>query len=102
MVVTSLELAKVYIKKDQPLKAIETYKKGLEAHKFEVSLLTGISRIHELLNDSPASNAFCKKVLQLDNSHRESIATLGSYHFYTDQPEIALRFYRRLISTGFS
>lgn len=30
----------------------------------------------------------------------ESIASLASYHFYTDQPEVALRFYRRLVQLG--
>ncbi len=30
----------------------------------------------------------------------ESVASLASYHFYTDQPEVALRFYRRLVQLG--
>ena len=31
---------------------------------------------------------------------REAISCLASHHFYTDQPEIALRFYRRLLQMG--
>lgn len=30
----------------------------------------------------------------------ESIASLGSHHFYNDQPEVALKFYRRLLQMG--
>ena len=37
------------------------------------------------------------QVLYFDSSNVESIACLASHHFYTDQPEIALRFYRRLL-----
>lgn len=38
-----------------------------------------------------------RQVLYFDSSNVESIACLASHHFYTDQPEIALRFYRRLL-----
>ena len=55
-----------------------------------------------MLNDSAQAVSFYKKILVFDNSSIESIAQLASYHFYTDQPEIALRFYRRLIQCGVS
>ena len=100
MVITHLELAKVYMKRDQALKTIETYQKGLESHPFEVHLYTGISRAYEIVNDPMNSNKHCKVVLNFDNTNVEAIATLASYHFYTNQPEIALRFYRRLIQCG--
>lgn len=100
MVCTHLELAKVSIRKDQPAQAIDVYEKGTKVHKYEVHLFQGISRVHEMLNDSIKSNALCKKILIFDNTNMESIATLASYHFYTDQPEVALRFYRRLIQCG--
>ena len=48
MVDTYLYLCKVYIRLDQPLTAIEIYKQGLEKFPGEVSLLTGIARIHEV------------------------------------------------------
>ena len=40
------------------------------------------------------------QVLQLDSSNVEAIACLGSFHFYTDQPEIGLRYFRRLLQMG--
>lgn len=97
MIVTHLELAKVYMRRDQAIKTIEVYEKGLESHPYEVHLYTGISRAYEIVNDPKQSNQLCKTVLNFDNTNMEAIATLASYHFYTDQPEIALRFYRRLI-----
>ena len=35
-----------------------------------------------------------KEVLKQDSSNVEAVACIGTYHFYNDQPEIALRFYR--------
>ena len=43
-----LYLCKVYVRLDQPLTAVDTYKQGLDKFKGEVSLLTGIARIYEV------------------------------------------------------
>ena len=43
---------------------------------------------------------FRRKVLQYDAVNAEAIACLASHHFYTDQPELALRFYRRMLQNG--
>jgi cytochrome c-type biogenesis protein CcmH/NrfG len=37
------------------------------------------------------------QVLALDASNVEAIACLAADHFYSDQPELALRYYRRLL-----
>jgi tetratricopeptide repeat protein 8 len=50
-----------------------------------------------MLNDSRKAFLLYKQVLTFDNNSVESIASIASYHFYTDQPEVALRFYKRLI-----
>jgi len=43
-----LYLAKVYIRLDQPLAAIDVYKQGLVKFPQEVSLLLGQARVHEV------------------------------------------------------
>jgi tetratricopeptide repeat protein 8 len=40
------------------------------------------------------------QVLSLDPSNVEAIACLAAHHFYTDQPEVALRYFRRLLQMG--
>lgn len=35
-----------------------------------------------------------RDILSQDSSNIEAIACIGMHHFYTDQPEVALRFYR--------
>ncbi|XP_031574824.1 tetratricopeptide repeat protein 8-like isoform X2 [Actinia tenebrosa] len=97
---TYLYLGKVYRRLDQPLTAIETYKKGLEKFSGETTLMTGIARIHEELYDMNNAVKLYKEVLHYDNTHVEAIACIATNHFYTDQPEIALRFYRRLLQMG--
>lgn len=48
------------------------------------------------MNNITSATEYYKDVLKQDNTHVEAIACIGSNHFYTDQPEIALRFYRYL------
>ncbi|XP_040831116.1 tetratricopeptide repeat protein 8 isoform X3 [Ochotona curzoniae] len=100
MVDTFLYLAKVSIALDQPVTALNLFKQGLEKFPGEVTLLCGIARIYEEMNNIPSATEYYKEVLKQDNTHVEAIACIGSNHFYSDQPEIALRFYRRLLQMG--
>lgn len=43
-----------------------------------------------------------RQVLKLDNTNIEAIACIAANHFYNDQPEISLKFYRRLLQMGVS
>eukprot|EP00982_Pelagococcus_subviridis_P008715 30864-Pelagococcus_subviridis.AAC.18 len=100
MIKTVLQLAKVYIRIDQPAAAMATYVKGAELFPGETSMLLGQARIHDALNDMHLGVPLYKEVLKWDASNVEAIACLAANHFYTDQPEIALRFYRRLLMMG--
>lgn len=40
------------------------------------------------------------QVLAYDATNVEAIACIAAHHFYTDQPEVALRYYRRLLQVG--
>ena len=46
------------------------------------------------MNDMNKAVIFYKDVLHQDNMSIEAIACIGTHYFYTDQPEIALKFYR--------
>lgn len=50
--------------------------------------------VFQEMNNITSATEYYKEVLKQDNTHVEAIACIGSHHFYTDQPEIALRFYR--------
>ena len=84
MVALHLELAKVAIRQDQPLRAIDIYSNALLKHCYDPSLQVGIARIYEMLNDAWKSFVLYKTVLTFDNNSIESIASIASYHFYTD------------------
>ena len=60
----------------------------------------GSARIYDALNEMDKGVKLYKQVLVWDAANVEAIACLASHHFYTDQPEIALRFYRRLLQMG--
>eukprot|EP00742_Colponemidia_sp_Colp-10_P002553 GILJ01002728.1.p1 GENE.GILJ01002728.1~~GILJ01002728.1.p1 ORF type:complete len:475 (+),score=75.08 GILJ01002728.1:857-2281(+) len=100
MITTNIELAKVYVRLDQPNTAMDHLTKASEKFVGETHLLLGVARIYDQLNDLENGVAHYKKVLQLDACNVEAIASLAGHHFYTDQPEIALRFYRRLVQMG--
>ncbi|XP_062946053.1 tetratricopeptide repeat protein 8 isoform X2 [Cynocephalus volans] len=100
MVDTFLYLAKVYISLDQPVTTLNLFKQGLDKFPGEVTLLCGIARIYEDMNNMSSAAEYYKEVLKQDNTHVEAIACIGSNHFYSDQPEVALRFYRRLLQMG--
>ncbi|KAM6133242.1 tetratricopeptide repeat protein 8 isoform 4-T4 [Phoenicopterus ruber ruber] len=100
MVDTILYLAKVYLRLDQPVTALNLFKQGLDRFPGEVTLICGIARIYEEMNNISTAAEYYKDVLKQDNTHVEAIACIGSNHFYSDQPEIALRFYRRLLQMG--
>jgi hypothetical protein len=40
---------------------------------------------------------FSLQALVLDASSAEAVACLAAEHFYSDQPELAIRYYRRLL-----
>eukprot|EP00752_Nemacystus_decipiens_P006899 g6197.t1 len=100
MVVTYLELVKVYTRLDLPNTALDVLMKASEQHPRECRILLAIARVHDLLNDAENASVYYKQVLRLDASNVEAIASLAANHFYGDQPEIALRYYRRLLQMG--
>lgn len=100
MVATHLELAKVYLRLDQPMATLDQYARCSESFHGDVSILLGLARVHEQINSIDTSVQFYRQVLNYDSMNPEALACLASHHFYTDQPEVALRFYRRLLQIG--
>ena len=100
MIVTFLQLGKVYMRLDQPLAALEVYRTGLDSFPGNVQLLVGVARIQEALGSLSLSAKYYRTVLQEDSSHVEAIACIGINHFYSDQPELSQRFYRHLLGLG--
>ncbi|KAK6640285.1 hypothetical protein RUM44_011971 [Polyplax serrata] len=98
---TFLRLIKIYRKLDQPLTALDVCKKASGAFPDEIFFTIEAARLHEALNDIFASIVCYRNVALRDASNVEAIACIGLHHFYTDQPEIALRFYKRLLEMGF-
>lgn len=97
---TYLELVNVYIRLDLPNSAIDVLNDAIEKFPVEPRIVLGLARIYDMLNDSDQAIMFYKKVLILDSSNVEAIACLGAHYFYSDQSEMSLRYYRRLLQMG--
>eukprot|EP00451_Oxyrrhis_marina_P015597 CAMPEP_0204328882 /NCGR_PEP_ID=MMETSP0469-20131031/13746_1 /ASSEMBLY_ACC=CAM_ASM_000384 /TAXON_ID=2969 /ORGANISM="Oxyrrhis marina" /LENGTH=360 /DNA_ID=CAMNT_0051311389 /DNA_START=29 /DNA_END=1111 /DNA_ORIENTATION=- len=100
MIATHLELCKVYLRLDQPNSALDEYGRAGEKFVGDIHILLALARTYDQLNAMMRGVQFYKRVLSFDSVNAEAIACLASHHFYTDQPEVALRFYRRLLQNG--
>ena len=95
-----LELALIYLRLDLPNTALDVLHQGLEKFSLEPRLLVAIARIHEGLNKLEESVSHYRKVISLDAGNIEALACIGAHYFYSDQPEMAQRYYRRLLQMG--
>ena len=69
----------------------EVYARGAETFPGETNLLLGSARVFESLNEGEKAVGIYKRVLQFDAANVEAIACLAANHFYSDQPEVALK-----------
>jgi tetratricopeptide repeat protein 8 len=97
---TILLLARVCIKLDQPLEALEVCNNGLDKLPGEISLLTQQARIHEQVGSVLASVRIYKQIGQMEAMNVEALACIAVHHFYNNNPETALLYYRRILSMG--
>lgn len=89
--------AKVCLRMDQPLAALELLSAAAAAHPADTGLLLAQARVQEAVGQHAAALELHQRVLGLDASCAEAMACLAADHFYADQPEVAIRYYRRLL-----
>lgn len=100
---TVLLLSRVYIKLDQPEAALEICRNALSNNQRftgDISLRTQQARIMELMGNMTGSVTMYRQIALSDAMHVEALACIAVNHFYMDQPEIALIYYRRILIMG--
>ena len=58
--------------------------------------MTATARVYDGMGEQDKALSHYREVLEVDSTCLEAIASLGTHHFYNDQPEIALRYYRSI------
>ncbi|CAH8475130.1 unnamed protein product [Schistosoma bovis] len=91
----------VAIQLDQPGRALGIYDKGLERFPHDIDLLTGKARIYQKLSNASQSVALYKEITQIDDMNVESLASIAMHYFYEDEPEVSLKYYRRILQYGY-
>ncbi|CAH8447484.1 unnamed protein product [Schistosoma guineensis] len=91
----------VAIQLDQPGRALGIYDKGLERFPHDIDLLTGKARIYQKLSNASQSVALYKEISQIDDMNVESLASIAMHYFYEDEPEVSLKYYRRILQYGY-
>jgi tetratricopeptide repeat protein 8 len=97
---TYLELVNVYVRLDVPNTALDLLEQALDVFPTEPRLYLGLARLYEQLNEVDKAFFNYKKVLFYDASNVEAMACIGAHHFYAHQPELSMRYYRRLLQMG--
>ncbi|XP_059706103.1 tetratricopeptide repeat protein 8 isoform X2 [Haemorhous mexicanus] len=94
MVDTFLYLAKVYLRLDQPVTALNLFKQGLERFPGEVTLICGIARIYEGIGDLNLAYQCFKLTLVNNNDYAEAynnLAVLEMRKGHTEQARALLQ-----------
>lgn len=79
---TALLLARVYVKIDQPLAAIDILTASMEKFPDDSALLTQQARILELMGNLQTSVRIHRTVAQLEPINSEALACIAVHHFY--------------------
>ncbi|XP_035772907.1 tetratricopeptide repeat protein 8-like [Anopheles albimanus] len=95
-----LLLARIYVKIDQPMAALEVCRAALEKLPHEITLLTQQARILELVGNLTTSVRRYRQIAVLDPMNTEALACIAVSYFYANQPETALLYYRRILALG--
>ncbi|EAY02968.1 TPR Domain containing protein [Trichomonas vaginalis G3] len=95
-----LELAKIYTRLDQPIKALSELTVGFDQFPQEIRFILAQGRIKDLLGESGNARDLWRQALQIDQSCVEAAASLGAATFYEDQPETSAKFFAYLRKLG--
>jgi len=95
-----LALSEVYLRLDQPNTALNILEKAKIQFSGETQIWLATARIYDVLYALNPTSSVYKAVLSLDPSNVEGLSSLAAAHFYSYQPEIGLRYYRRLLQMG--
>lgn len=91
---TALLLARVYVRVDQPMAALVVLDVALEELPNDTAVLTQQGRIFEMMDNMQASARMYRHIAQLEPVNAEALASIAVHHFYGNQPEMALMYYR--------
>ena len=86
----SRELARVFVAQDEISKALETLGSAAQVFPKDPRLLALIAKLRN------SKGAFMD-VLRLDPSSKEALSALGTLHFEENEPEIALKYFQRIL-----
>jgi tetratricopeptide repeat protein 8 len=69
---------------DQPVTALEFLQKASLKYPNETSFILHIARVQDQLNQSAAAITNYQRILAIESSNIEAVASIAAYHFYLD------------------
>ncbi|ALC38522.1 BBS8 [Drosophila busckii] len=97
---TYLLLSRLYQRLRQPERALTLIGEALERHPFDVVYRLEQARIHENMLQQPEALQLYRLAAKLQPINIEALASIAVGYFYDNNPELALMYYRRILSLG--
>lgn len=85
---------------DQPLKALEVLSKAEEENENDENFSLYKARIYEMISEYDKSIGLYKTIMIKNTCNFEALACIGSNYFYSDHPEVGLKYYNRIFELG--
>ncbi|KAH8413150.1 hypothetical protein KR009_008294, partial [Drosophila setifemur] len=97
---TYLLLSRLYQRLKQPERALSIIGEAADARPFDVTYRLEQARIHQAMEQQEDANLIYRLVSKLQPINVESLASIAVGYFYDNNPEMALMYYRRILSLG--
>ncbi|XP_013104144.2 tetratricopeptide repeat protein 8 [Stomoxys calcitrans] len=97
---TYVLLSRLYQRLDQNQKAMDLIQSAVDKHPFDVTFRIEQGRLLDVMSQSEDSMQMYRLIAKLNPINVEALACIALNYFYDNNPEMALMYYRRILSLG--
>ncbi|XP_075153273.1 tetratricopeptide repeat protein 8 [Haematobia irritans] len=97
---TYVLLSRLYQRLDQNQKAMELIQSAVDRHPFDVTFRIEQGRLLDAMSQTEDSMQMYRLIAKLNPINVEALACIALNYFYDNNPEMALMYYRRILSLG--
>ncbi|KAL9925946.1 tetratricopeptide repeat protein 8 isoform 1-T3 [Glossina fuscipes fuscipes] len=97
---TYLLLSRVYQRLKQPQRAMDLIQKAVDRHPFDISFRLEQGRLLDYMGKQEEGVQMYRLISRLNPINVEALACIALNYFYDNNPEMALMYYRRILSLG--
>ncbi|XP_037958955.1 tetratricopeptide repeat protein 8 [Teleopsis dalmanni] len=96
---TYILLSRLYQVLNEPKRSLDLIVKAVDQHPFNITFRMEQARILEIINQDETIQLYCL-ITKLNPINVEALAYIGVKYFYENNPELALMYFKRILSLG--